>query len=233
MDDTSESKFGLRDIVAIIVFIFAFGLFYKILPDQKWLTESAIGLLLTRLGISFAVAGLLWFASIKFLVLSDEEITDLDVKRKIAGGVKEIKEDAAEIKSLGYKLKDEYSEKTVSLGETIERIMVVIDRPDLVQITKIESKLFRFVNLLKEYEAYESGSKRMNPVRFKEFKKTFESALELAVIAMDNLEYNLNDKALSNAQTLEKTLEDLFEIDGLLTSKNLRNQTEEIKRSTK
>lgn len=233
MDEIPESQFGLKDIIAIGLSVILFFVYLVIIPEQRWITDSPEWLLVTKFIISGLLTLLSWFALTKWLIPSNEELIDLDVKRKIAGGIKEIKEDAAEIKSLGYKLKEEYSSKTISLGETIERIMILLDHPDLVQITKIEGKLFRFVNLLKEYEAFESGAKRMNPVRFKEFKKTFESALELAIIAMDNLEYNLNDKALSKAQILEQTLEDLFEIDGLLTPKDQRNQTEELKRSTK
>ncbi|HCQ31778.1 TPA: hypothetical protein DIU27_05400 [Candidatus Collierbacteria bacterium] len=230
MNRVPENEFGLRDVVAIIVFVIAFILFAWLLPDQKWLTESVAGLLMIRIGLSAFISALCWFATLKFLVPSDQEIIDLDVKRQKDGGLREVEEDAAEIKSTGFKLGPEYSDRVVSLGETIGRIHKSLKDEDLGSITKVEGKLFRFVNLLVVYLAYEQGAKRTTPTRFAELKATFESALTLTITAMDNLEFNMTDPDLSKAKVWEKTLEDLYEIDGLLLSKSSRNATDAIKR---
>lgn len=229
MNEIPESKFGIRDVIAIVIFLVVLPLMFWLLPDQVWLTESIVGLKLVRVGVSIFIAALSWFATLKFLIPSDEEIIDLDVKRQIAGGIREIKEDAATIKSTGYGMTPAYSDQVIQLGETIERIANGLGSENLTGITKIEGKLFRFVNLLKIFAKYDSGDKRNTAAKMTALMETFESALKLTITAMDNLEFNLTDTDLSKAKVLEKTLEDLYEMDGLLQSTSSREESDQVK----
>lgn len=236
--DIPENQFGLRDIIAIFLSVILFFLFRAIIPEQRWITDSEEWLVVTNLIIAGGLAILSWYGLSKWLIPSNEEIVDLDVKRKIKGGLKEIKEDAIEIQSWGNKISDEYADRIVALGETIERIHDTLIDPDLTLITQIEGKLYRFVNLLAKFTPYTfdsktPGAKRTSKVIFDQLKSTFESALDLTITAMDNLEQNMNGKDLSSLKVLEQTLADLYEIDGLLTSKTQRDQVEEIKKRSR
>jgi hypothetical protein len=228
MDSIPESKFGLRDIIALVIFIIAFGVCLRFIPDQTWLTESTVNLLIIRLVISTVLSSLCWFVSLKMLIPSDEELIDLDVKRRIAGGMREIRQDASQIKTIGYDLPSPYSQHVIALGETIERIVKNLDDPNLPEITKIEGKLFRFVHLLKTFKAYKTGEKRTTEVKYAELTKTFDEGLALTIQAMDNLEFNMSDPNLSHAQAVARTLEDLYQMDGLLGTKAERERKERI-----
>lgn len=231
-----ESQFGIKDSIAIFLSVILFFLFRVIIPEQRWITDSAEWLIIINLLISGGLTFLSWYALTKWLIPSNEELVDLDVKRRIDGGLKEIKQDAVEIQSLGNKIGGGYSDRVVSLGETIERIHAALVKPDLTLITQIEGKLFRFVNLLSVFVPYTldpktMGAKRTSKIVLEQLKEKFESALNLTIVAMDNMEQNLNNSDLSSLKVLEQTLNDLYQMDGLLTSRAQRDQIEEIKRS--
>jgi hypothetical protein len=77
-----ENQFGLRDIIAIFLSVLLFFLFRAIIPEQRWITDSEEWLVVTNLIISGSLALLSWYGLSKWLIPSDAELIDLDVKSK-------------------------------------------------------------------------------------------------------------------------------------------------------
>ena len=114
MNPIPESQFGLRDLAAIFLSVILFFLFRALIPEQRWITDSEEWLVVTDLIISGVLSVIAWLALQYWLIPSNEELIDLDVKRQVAGGLNEIKEDAIEIQSFGNKVSDEYADRVTA-----------------------------------------------------------------------------------------------------------------------
>lgn len=232
MEKMPENEFGLLDLIAIGIFLFMFTVFSVFMPDQTYISEEPTTLLIIRLALGFLLGAIAWIVSIKILIPSDKELMDFNLKRQIDGGIEEIREDAANIKALSFKFAKNFPDKarrTAALGETIERIMTVLVAPDLGTIAKIEGKLTRFLEILSTFQVYASGSRRTTQAQFNKLSSDFESALQIATTAFDNMELDMSDPNLSRVTVLTRTLEDLSGMDGLLQSRSTREESEVLK----
>lgn len=235
MKGIPESEFGLRDYLVIFLTVMTAIILFNVIPEQKWITEDEVGLLVSQLVITFILSAIAWFAFTKWLIPSDAELIDLDVKRQINRGMDDIAEDAETIKEAGKEIGMGYKNQVNELGETLARIHRDLKNPDLATLAQIEGKIFRFVALLNGFLPYtlkpsHPKYKRTTQSAFESARLKFETTLEETATAFKNLEEGLNAGGLSEIEVLSNTLHDLYAIDGLLTTDERKKQISETKR---
>lgn len=236
MNEIPETEFGARDILVIFSTVIVGIFFFLVIPEQRWITEDEVGLIVSRLLITFVMSGVAWVFFSKWIIPSNSELIDLDVKNRIKHDLNDIADDAREIIDAGSEIGMGYKDQVVELGESLLRIHRDLKNPDLASLAQIEGKVLRFVALLNGFLPYtlkpsHKKYKRTTRESFEKARLKFEQTLLETSTAFKNLEEGLNAGDLSEIEVLSNTLHDLYAIDGLLTTDERKQQINKAKRS--